>query len=66
MKKEIVITEDKNGGINFRYTGFTPIEVLGLLRFQEKRVWLGMVKSVDPVRENNPDEPCAPKEKPQS
>lgn len=45
MEKKITITEDANKQICMSSTGFTCVEILGLLRFQEKALWLQMINA---------------------
>jgi hypothetical protein len=45
MEKKITIIECLNGCIEIHTQGFTNMEVLGILRFQEKAAWLRMIES---------------------
>ncbi len=40
--KQITITETEKG-FRFDVKGFTPMEVLGILRFHEKQMWVKLV-----------------------
>lgn len=46
MEKTITITEE-NGMTSFKATGFSAMEVIGLLRFYEKDVWLKMQQTIE-------------------
>lgn len=41
MKKQLTITETKEG-LTLKNEGFSPVELMGVLRFYEKDVWLMM------------------------
>ena len=58
MKKIITITEDEKGGIIFESKGFTNMETLGVLRFQEKNIWLMMQEQRKTVVPKSGDSAC--------
>ncbi len=56
MEKQITITQNNKGGINFKVEGFSAIETLGILRFQEKRIWIEMMEqSMDRLKPKKND-----------
>jgi len=46
IPKQITITEE-NGQITFNATGFSTFEILGILRFQEKMLFIKAMNAID-------------------
>jgi hypothetical protein len=50
MKKQIIITEE-NGLFSMEVTGFSVMEVLGVLRFNEKKLFVGLMQNEKPKQQ---------------
>lgn len=51
MKKQIAITEE-NGSFSMQVTGFSAMEALGVLRYNEKRIFVGLMQNQKQQKEN--------------
>jgi hypothetical protein len=56
-ERHILIIGHEDGSVNMSSKNFSSIEILGMLRFQEKYVWLQMINSDNPKKQTNEQNP---------
>lgn len=54
MKK--IVIEHKDGKVNFSSEGFDQFEIMGILRYHEKRIWLKTIKAEKKIEEENSEQ----------